>query len=172
MANLDKKRSMTPKRSLSTSFKRKFKPITSKETYESRELELHIKNNEPLLKREEAIEKNLLKKIEKDTYEQDKATKAFKNLADEGARDYNKQFASSGDRIFSAEDKKQAAKALQESFEKEVEGGSFDIKDTQGLTGEEKRQVMSKVENSGLSGEKAGDYAILLSRDILKKRKK
>ena len=61
---------------------------------EIRELSLYIPNNEPLYKQAQSIIENLAKKIVKGTYDETLALKAWQNLADRGAAQYDKEFGS------------------------------------------------------------------------------
>lgn len=90
---------------------------------EIRELSLYIPNNEPLYRQAQSIIENLAKKIVKGTYDETLALKAWQNLADRGAAQYDREFGSNGGSMkwISKSDRTEVAKQLQEYFQDELD---------------------------------------------------
>lgn len=97
------------------------------DTAGARELKLYIDNDGQLHRQQhEPIIKNLTKKMEKGTYDREKAVTAFENLADTGAQKYGKEFGEGGKaglRMFDPATRHEAAVQLRDSFEAEARAG-------------------------------------------------
>ena len=87
-----------------------------KETVESRELHLYGVNNSKVYKHLKEVEKNLKKKIEKGTYNSDKAVDAFYHVANTASAEYHREFGYG----FSVQDRFTCACDLKDDFEGEV----------------------------------------------------
>lgn len=99
--------------------KKDFNPI------QVRELTLYTENDHDLYKRMYIpIVKNQIRKIKKGNYDSEKSIKAFKNLADESAKKYYKDFGGSG--YFSVADREKTAKDLRDTFLDDYKTGNFD----------------------------------------------
>ncbi|TLX84220.1 MAG: hypothetical protein E6L04_07375 [Thaumarchaeota archaeon] len=102
----------------------------SVDTIGARELELFIENDSQLYRQQyQPIQKNLRTKQARGIYQHDKAVKAFKNLVDNGARRYGKEFSGSsqaGLRQFSPSTRRVVAKSLTNHFEIESKLGNYD----------------------------------------------
>lgn len=118
---------------------------------EARELLLYIQNDGELYRqRTVPIQENLLKKMRKGTYDSQKAVKAWKHLADAGAKKYAKEFATPGQwhRIFPVPVRNEVAKALAEDFEAEVSVGAWENPAPEKL----KDSWLRKIEEQGQYG--------------------
>lgn len=87
-----------------------------RETIESRELHLYGVNNEKVYSQFKAVAKNLRKKIDKGTYDSDKAVDAFYHVANTASAEYNREFGYG----FSVQDRFTCACDLRDDFEGEV----------------------------------------------------
>lgn len=91
------------------------------------ELKLFIDSDGDLYRRIKGpIEKNLTKKFVKGTYNHKLAVKAWKYLADEGAKKYAKDFSIGSDwnRMFSVADRKEVAQQLADDWLAELKAGN------------------------------------------------
>jgi hypothetical protein len=90
--------------------------------HEVRELQLFCENDGDLYRQQvQPIEKNLAKKITKGIFDKTKAVKLWGYLADNCARKYAKEFGdgSPWHKMFSTADRREVAKAFNESFMRE-----------------------------------------------------
>lgn len=91
-----------------------------------RELELFTVNDADLYRQQHIpIIKNQLRRMKKGTFDKDKSTIAFMNLADNSARKYTKDFGS-GTNIFTKADRLAVAKRLRDDFIEEEKLGNYD----------------------------------------------
>jgi len=97
---------------------------------EARELAIFIDNDGQLYRQMVVpIQKNLVTKMARGTYDSEKAHKAFYNLAVEGAKRYTNTHGGRGavwHEMFSVADRKAAAAELLAGFEEEAELGNYD----------------------------------------------
>lgn len=96
----------------------------------ARELYLFIKNDGQLYRNfREPIEKNLIRKKKKGTYNEALARKAYARLMNEGAKKYARQFASPRDwnRIFTPDTRRAAARMFEREFSEEYKVGGFGL---------------------------------------------
>ena len=99
--------------------------LNYQETEESRELTLYIENTGRLYRSTiKPVILNLAKKYAKGNFDVEKATKAFYNVATEGAKAYAKEFATDTEwnKIFSVTDRKATACALLEGYFENING--------------------------------------------------
>ena len=98
------------------------------------ELDSFIMNNEDLYRRRfMPIISNLKRKIAKGVYDHDKAQKLWMYLVDDAARQYVKDFASSGTDVkdmFPKETRMQVVKVMADREKENIEQGEYDV--TQG----------------------------------------
>tara|TARA_B000000609_G_C24052965_1_gene282305 strand:- start:201 stop:557 length:357 start_codon:yes stop_codon:yes gene_type:complete len=98
------------------------------------ELDSFIMNNEDLYRRRfMPIISNLKRKIAKGVYDHDKAQKLWMYLVDDAARQYVKDFGSSGTDVkdmFPKETRMQVAKVMADREKENIEQGEYDV--TQG----------------------------------------
>ena len=98
------------------------------------ELDSFIMNNEDLYRRRfMPIISNLKRKIAKGIYDHDKAQKLWMYLVDDAARQYVKDFGSSGTDVkdmFPKETRMQVAKVMADREKENIEQGEYDV--TQG----------------------------------------
>ena len=94
------------------------------------ELRLYIDNDGDLYRQlTQPIMKNLMKKIDKGTYEHDLGVKAFMHLVDAGAKKYVKEFGSPHDKwheMFPQDVRWEVARELAMTFLDEAELGNYD----------------------------------------------
>jgi len=85
------------------------------------ELKMYIENDGDIYSSQSVpTYKNLQTKLQKGTYQKEKADISFKRIADTGATKYGKEFGNdNGKQIFSVNDRKEVAKRLREDFEVE-----------------------------------------------------
>lgn len=90
---------------------------------EIRELYLYIVNTEPQYRQAQMIMDNLAKKVVKGTYDGTLALKAWQNLADRAASQYDREYGSDGGSMkwISKSDRTEVAKQLQEHFQEELD---------------------------------------------------
>lgn len=90
---------------------------------EIRELYLYIVNTEPQYRQAQTIMDNLAKKVVKGTYDEALALKAWQNLADRAASQYDREYGSDGGSMkwISKADRTEVAKQLQEYFQEELD---------------------------------------------------
>jgi len=90
---------------------------------EIRELYLYIVNTEPQYRQAQTIMDNLAKKVVKGTYDETLALKAWQNLADRAASQYDREYGSDGGSMkwISKADRTEVAKQLQEHFQEELD---------------------------------------------------
>lgn len=90
--------------------------VVYRETIESRELHLYGVNNDIVYRHFKEVSKNLKKKIEKGTYDSDKAIDAFYHVANTASKEYEREFGYG----FSVQDRFTCACDLKDDFEEEV----------------------------------------------------
>ena len=83
------------------------------------ELELYLENDEPLYRRRQAIETNLVKKVCKGVFETDKAAIAFTRLASEAASSYKNELDRTAS--FSMPDRRALGRELAQDFKANVQ---------------------------------------------------
>ena len=91
-------------------------------TIESRELALYAVNDAEIYSRSVFVIESLQKKIKAGKYDSDKALIACGYVAEAAAKKYAKEFGGVWHKIFSAADRKLAAKEISEHYESEVFG--------------------------------------------------
>lgn len=106
--------------------RKKEMPIDTKQSIESRELEIHIMNNQRLYNNLIYRYRNLTRKKHKGTYDPKLAPKMFLILADEAAKDYAKTYGGHS-RMFSKEDRIQTAVELTNDFEEAYRNKEYDF---------------------------------------------
>lgn len=97
----------------------------------ARELELFIVNDATLYRQMHVpIQRNLITKMARETYDSEKAIKMFLHLADEGAKRYVKEFGYPIDlkwfEVFTKPTRIAVAISLRDTFEVEAELGNYD----------------------------------------------
>lgn len=96
---------------------------------DARELLLYIESDSGLYRQMlQPIQRNLATKRARGVYSSALAVKAFRHLADAGAKKYAKEFADYKDwpTVFSVADRNEVAKELRDHFEVEAELGNYD----------------------------------------------
>lgn len=94
---------------------------------EVRELSLWAENDEPLYRRKEAFQANLIRKKASGTYDREKAVALWKYYAKVVKEDYLKHFSSSdSDFVFTKQDVDNYAIQLRNEFESEYSGTDID----------------------------------------------
>ena len=98
------------------------------------ELDSYIMNNEDLYRRRfMPIISNLKRKIRKGIYDHDKAQTLWMYMVDDAAKQYVKEFGSSGTDVkdmFPKETRQQVAKVISDREKENIERGEYDV--TQG----------------------------------------
>lgn len=124
------KRSNPCKRKGRSKVKRKRNPATGKvDDAAATELRLFIDNDANLYRQMHTpINKNLVTKMARGTYDSTKAVKLFTYLADEGAKRYAKEYAPSSiwHKLFTVPTRRAVAMSLRDTFETEAELGNYD----------------------------------------------
>lgn len=93
----------------------------------ARELELYIDNDGDLYRQQGLpIRENLSKKYKKGVYDESKATKLFKYLADNGAKKYVQEFGGTP-RMFSPDTRKEVARRFARDFTVEAGLGNLTL---------------------------------------------
>lgn len=97
------------------------------DTHAARELQLFIENDGDLYRQQmEPIQKNLVRKLLKGTYDHKQAPKLWLYLVDNGARKYNKEFGGGdGVGLFNLNTRKVVAEALAEEFLSNYRNGEY-----------------------------------------------
>lgn len=102
---------------------------------EARELELYAENDEPIYRHEQAVRKNLAKKMLKGKYDSKLAEKAFLYTADMASKKYRKEFGGSGRgaHAFTVAQRKAVAQRMEESFRADLASGDVELSELAGL---------------------------------------
>jgi dTDP-4-amino-4,6-dideoxygalactose transaminase len=97
--------------------------MTKQITTEARELVLFAVNDSAMYEQALVILKNHAKKLKAGKYDADKALSSWKALADVAAKKYAKDFdsAANWNRLFSVEDRKQAALEFLSYYQEDLE---------------------------------------------------
>jgi hypothetical protein len=118
-------------RSAQTKTKQRKTTMTAQADEEAaRELHIFIENDRDLYRQQlQPIQKNLITKVARGTYNHEKAVKMFMYLAESGAKKYAKEVGGHPDewsRIFTVPTRKLVATAMRDEFEAEAELGNYD----------------------------------------------
>lgn len=94
-----------------------------RDTAALRELELYIDNTEPLYRQAQAIQQNLIRKIQSGRYDHRRAPKLWLYLVDEGARRYVKEFGGDVRTMFPLPVRRHLAKIYAAHFIRQLRSG-------------------------------------------------